>query len=128
MTGGTETENAPAANQANILTAIGSALNTGGGAVGAFGGTIDEVRIWNTARSQAQIQASMNTEQTSPTANLVGRWGLDEGTGSAIADSSGSGFNGTTVGGPTLGRRIQRDAAVGRCSERPAVRRLRTTT
>ena len=43
---------------------------------------MDEVRIWNVARSQAQIQGSMNTEMTSPTANLAGRWGLDEGTGS----------------------------------------------
>ena len=43
----------------------------------------------------------MNTEMTSPTANLAGRWGLDEGTGSAIADSSGNGVNGTTVASPT---------------------------
>ena len=62
---------------------------------------MDEVRIWSVARSQAQIQGSMNTEMTSPTANLAGRWGLDEGTGSTIADSSGNGIGGNTVASPT---------------------------
>ena len=61
---------------------------------------MDEVRIWSVARSQAQIQGSMNTEMTSPTANLAGRWGLDEGTGSTIADSSGNGIGGNTVASP----------------------------
>ena len=63
-------------------------------------GEIDEVRVWNTARTQAQIQGSMNTEMSSPTANLVGRWGLDEGAGSAFADSSGNAVNGTTFNSP----------------------------
>ena len=93
--------NQPANDQITALTAIGSSLRTDGTTDGFFGGTIDEVRIWNVARTQAQIQGSMNTEMTSPTANLIGRWGLDEGTGAAIADSSGSGFNGTTVASPS---------------------------
>ena len=82
------------------LTTIGTSRETDNALDGFFAGTIDEVRIWNAARSQAQIQGSMNTEMTSPTANLVGRWGLDEGTGSAIADSSGNAVNGTTIASP----------------------------
>ena len=60
--------------------AIGSALNSTGVAVGFFQGIIDEARIWNTVRSQAQIQASMNSEVSSGT-GLVGRWHLNEGSG-----------------------------------------------
>ena len=65
----------------------------------------------------------MNTEMTSPTANLVGRWGLDEGTGSAIADSSGNGVNGTTIASPAWVDGFNVAPPVGG-AERPAVRRL----
>ena len=75
---------------------------------------MDEVRIWSVARSQAQIQGSMNTEMTSPTANLAGRWGLDEGTGSSIADSSGNGGERKHGRQPELGRRLQRRRAAFR--------------
>ena len=51
-----------------------------------FNGKIDEVRIWNIARSQSQIQNTMNTILTSeyyssPDSGLAGYWRLDEGTG-----------------------------------------------
>ena len=76
---GTANQAGPPANAASIVTTIGTAdeLVTGS-AVGAFGGTIDEVRIWNVARSQAQIQAAMNTEITGATAGLLARFGMNE--------------------------------------------------
>ena len=40
--------------------AIGSALTSNGTAAGFFQGAIDEVRIWNVARTQAQIQAAQD--------------------------------------------------------------------
>ena len=93
--------NEPPNDQANMLTSIGSSLRPDNSTDGFFGGLVDEVRIWSVARTQAQIQGSMSTEMTTPTANLAGRWGLDEGTASTIADSSGNGIGGSTVGNPT---------------------------
>ena len=47
---------------------------------GVFQGSIDEARIWNSARSAAQIHASFGDEITTAS-GLVGRWGLNESTG-----------------------------------------------
>ena len=59
------------------------------------------MRIWNSARSQAQIQAAKDTEITSGQAGLLGAWNLNDGTGTGLADSSGNGVTGTAVGSPT---------------------------
>lgn len=80
--------------------AIGSALNSTGVAAGFFTGHIDEVRIWNIARSQADIQANMYTELTSGS-GLIGRWGLNDGSGASAANSIVSSPNGTLVNAPT---------------------------
>ena len=69
---------------------LGVALNSTGAASGHFDGILDEVRIWNVARTQAQLAATINTKITSPQSNLVARWGLDEGTGSQVNDNSGN--------------------------------------
>lgn len=79
---------------------IGSALNSTGVPVGYFGGIIDEVRVWNVARSGTQIQAAMNTEIEAAT-GLIGRWGLNEGAGLIVADSTTPAENGTLTNGPT---------------------------
>jgi len=55
-------------------------------------GAIDEVRIWNVARTQAQIRAAINTSINSPQTGLVAVYHLDGGG----VDSVG-GHNGTTV-------------------------------
>ncbi len=81
--------------------AIGTALNstgavTTGQTAGRFHGAIDEVRIWNYARSQAQILSGRNREI--PTASaLLGRFGLNEGAGTSVASSVGV-VTGTVVG------------------------------
>lgn len=77
--------------------AIATAMNSTGAAAGFFNGDIDEVRVWNVARTEQQIAGSMNTSIVSA-AGLVGRWGLNEGAGTAAADSSGKGVQGTIVG------------------------------
>jgi len=63
-------------------------------------GTLDEVRVWNVARTQAQIQANMNHTLSVPQANLVGYWKFEEGTGTTASDSSGQGKTGTLQNSP----------------------------
>jgi hypothetical protein len=83
-----------------VTTAVGTSMNSSGTAAGFFAGTVDEVRIWSVARTQAQIQAAKNQELTSGT-GLVGRWGLNEGTGSSLANSVAGGVSGTAVASPS---------------------------
>ena len=58
-----------------------------------FNGKIDEVRIWNVARTQSQIQETMSTILTqeyysSPDSGLAGYWRMDEGIGQSAEDLS----------------------------------------
>jgi hypothetical protein len=59
-----------------------------------FVGEMFEVRVWNVARTQAQIRQSISQRITAPAAGLVGNWHLDRNG----VDSAG-GHNGTAVGG-----------------------------
>ena len=52
-----------------------------------FNGTIDEVRIYNRALSQAEIQTDMNTPISPP--GLAAAYGFNEGAGTEVADTSG---------------------------------------
>jgi regulation of enolase protein 1 (concanavalin A-like superfamily) len=61
-------------------------------------GLIDEVCIWNYARTVAQIQESMNHELRGTEAGLVGYWQFNEGQGTTAADSAPIPHNGTLVG------------------------------
>ena len=56
----------------------------------AFTGIIDEVRLWNIARSSAEISATMNSELKGDEPGLVGYWRFDDGNGFVAADSSPS--------------------------------------
>lgn len=63
-----------------------------------FDGIIDDVRIWNVARTQQQIQDNMNKELAGNEPGLVGYWKFNEGTGTAAYDSTANGNNGTING------------------------------
>jgi hypothetical protein len=54
---------------------------------GCFGGMFDELRVWNVARSAAEIQASFNKPVVGNDTGLVGYWKFDETGGTAAADS-----------------------------------------
>jgi hypothetical protein len=65
-----------------------------------FMGTLDEVRIWEVARTGAEIKASLFQRLTVPVPGLVARWGLDDGTGSEALDSSGNNRTAVLTGTP----------------------------
>lgn len=55
-----------------------------------FDGRIDEVRIWNEARTQGEIQTYMCQKIDSVDPNLVGYWRFDEETTSPTSDDFGA--------------------------------------
>jgi len=63
-----------------------------------FAGILDEARIGNYARTAQQIADGTNLEIPSATV-LLGRWGLNEGSGTVANDRSGHNVNGTLVNG-----------------------------
>lgn len=81
---------------------LASALTSTGNASGFFMGTLDEARIWNYARSQTEIQSSINLQLNSMQAGLVAIWGLNEGIGTIINDSSSHAINGSITGSDYL--------------------------
>jgi hypothetical protein len=61
---------------------------------------MDEVRIWNVARTEDQILAHMYTELTGNESGLAAYWDFNDGPGSTIAtDRSGNGNHGTLISG-----------------------------
>jgi hypothetical protein len=68
--------------------ALGSAVNTLGVPEGAFHGALDEVRIWNYARSADEVRAGQFVEMPSAS-GLVSRFALDAADGGAL-DSAGT--------------------------------------
>ncbi len=77
--------------------ALGAALNSTGAASGHFDGVLDEVRIWNAARTEAEIQADINAQISTAQAGLVARWGLNEGAGTVVHANAGTTVNGTIL-------------------------------
>ena len=63
-------------------------------------GRIDEVRIWNAARTQNEIIASMNTSVPNNSANLVGYYKLNEGSGTTTKNSVTGASSGILTNGP----------------------------
>ncbi|MCB0401345.1 MAG: T9SS type A sorting domain-containing protein [Flavobacteriales bacterium] len=48
----------------------------------------EEVRYWNTARTQQEINAAMNMELTGSEANLIGYWNMDHSNSTVASDLS----------------------------------------
>lgn len=79
---------------------LASAFDSAGNPAGFFQGVLDEARIWNYARSQQQIASNMVLQITGPAAGLLGRWGLEEGTGTLAVNSATNTANGILVNNP----------------------------
>ena len=72
-----------------------------------FDGALDEIRVWNLARTASEIQSTMTTEVGSGEPGLVAAWRFNEGSGITAADTAVPGnaatlFNGAAwiAGGP----------------------------
>ncbi|HBK84747.1 MAG TPA: hypothetical protein DDZ53_01795, partial [Firmicutes bacterium] len=63
-----------------------------------FNGIIDDVRIWNIARTQQQIRDNMNKELVGNESGLVGYWKFNEGSGATAYDSTPNANNGAING------------------------------
>ena len=64
-----------------------------------FPGLIDEVRIWSTARTQSELQASMNKELAGNESGLAHYYKMLTGNGTTLTDNvSSGGINGTLYG------------------------------
>ncbi|MDP8237770.1 MAG: LamG-like jellyroll fold domain-containing protein [Candidatus Hatepunaea meridiana] len=83
-------------------------------AVDKFNGIIEEVRVWNYARNEEQIQQTMNVALIGDEEGLIGYWKFDEGEGQVITDSSPEENNGR------LGANNGQDAADPRWVESDA--------
>ena len=93
----------PPASTSDQHVALAAMLPTSGTpGAGRFAGILDEVRIWNVARTGPQIAADRFNQLISGT-GLVARWGLNEGTGTTTTDSVSS-IVGTLTSGPTWTR------------------------
>jgi len=69
-----------------------------------LGGVVDEVRIWNIARSAKDIRRTMHRSLEGTEEGLVGYWRMDKGRGQDVRDSSPTHANGT------LGTTSERDS------------------
>ncbi len=82
----------------NSATPSNNPIYIGTGYTNYFNGLIDEVRIWNKARTQAEIQADINRQLTGNETGLVGYWNFNEGLGNTVTDLTNNHNNGTIYG------------------------------
>ncbi len=66
-----------------------------------FAGTIDEIRVWNRARSARELRADMNQRLTGQEPGLAAYWRFDEASGNTVYNQTISGAH-ATIFGPAL--------------------------
>ena len=74
--------------------AFGSMRNKDNAFVNTFLGQLDEIRIWNHARTYEQITDNLYNYLKGNEKGLMGYWKFDAGTGDIIVDQTGNGNNG----------------------------------
>lgn len=71
-----------------VLNTVFTTLTIGGNPRGAyFNGYIDELRLWNVARTQEEIMANLGHTLSGNEPGLVGYWKFDDGDGTVAKDS-----------------------------------------
>ncbi|MFH8692780.1 LamG-like jellyroll fold domain-containing protein [Streptomyces anulatus] len=84
---------------------------------GFFSGVVDEVRIWNRARSRSELTEERSYRLIGNEPGLIAYYRLDEGAGTAVYDQTDTAANGTVTGTATW---VTSEAQV---SDHPGVRR-----
>lgn len=91
-------QGASSPTQTPIGLAIGRNPTGTGPDIQSWHGLIDEVRVWNIARTPIQIVENYNARLEGVESGLVGYWRYDEGAG-PVANDSASGNNGNLLNG-----------------------------
>jgi hypothetical protein len=60
-----------------------------------FNGIIDEMRIWNTARTSSEIANQKNTELSASTSGLIANYQFNTSSGTTLTDITSNAFHGT---------------------------------
>lgn len=76
-----------------------SVVRTGARVGYLYHGGIEELRVWSIARTDTEIQSTMNAPLTGTETGLVLYQRFDECTGNAVADTGPNGLNGTLLSG-----------------------------
>jgi hypothetical protein len=63
-----------------------------------FAGEIDEIRLWNTARTQTELIESMSHPLAGNESDLAAYYQMSDGSGSTVTDDSGHGWTGNLNG------------------------------
>src|SRR5690606_32058909 len=82
---------------AGAHSTIGNLINSAGGQ--SFNGQIDEIRLWNVAKSDAQVLAEYQMELTGNEAGLVAYYNFEDATGNTLSDLTSSNYDGTISNG-----------------------------
>ena len=64
-----------------------------------YQGELDEVRLWNTVRSEAEIAGALNQRVAGNEPGLVAYYPLEESEGAITADATGHGYTGALING-----------------------------
>jgi hypothetical protein len=67
---------------------VGAEKHDAGPMYPSYHGQIDEIRIWDVARTPSEIAGNKNVSLPGPTSGLVMYWRLDDGPGSIVLDSA----------------------------------------
>lgn len=91
---GTTTDTTTNSTQNTSPLHIGNRANTNH-----FAGEVDELRIWNKARTQTEIQENLYNKLEGTEENLVAYYNFENDSGTTITDSTANGNNGTLNNG-----------------------------
>ena len=74
------------------------------GYVGDFRGAMDQIRIWNSARSGTEIADNLDNTLSGSETGLAAYYQLDEGAGDTAADATANAITATLIGSPAWER------------------------
>jgi Ca2+-binding RTX toxin-like protein len=89
---------------------IGNGYTTGFGGQ-TLGGQLDEVRLWNVAKNQSDIQAAIYRQLSGNEAGLAGYWNFDQS--APVQDLTSNNNDGTIVGGGTITAGLSAPTLIG---------------